>query len=349
MMQERGAALQAVEFRAEPAAGEVVVEVAGCGVCHTDLGYLYDGVPTKHALPLCLGHEISGRVVAAGAGAESWVGRPVIVPAVIPCGQCAACRSGRSVLCAAQLMPGNDFHGGFATHVVVPARGLCPVPLDRLGASGLALADVSVVADAVTTPYQALTQAGVQAGDLVIVNGVGGVGGFCTQIAHALGATVVAIDVRDEKLAALAGHAAALTLNATRLEFRELKGAIQSFAKANGLPDRSQWFIFECSGTRAGQETAFNLLNRGATLGVVGFTSDKVNVRLSNLMAHHARALGNWGCAPELYPPTLELVLQGKLRLAEFVERHPLTDINRVIEAAHAGGLQRRAILVPGI
>jgi len=345
-MVERGAALQAEEFQPQVAAGEIVLEIAGCGVCHTDLGYLYDGVPTKHALPLCLGHEISGRVIGAGAGAESWVGRAVIVPAVIPCGSCAACREGRTALCAAQLMPGNDIHGGFATHVVVPARGLCPVDLDQLARCGLGLADVSVVADAVTTPYQALTQAGVQAGDLVIINGVGGIGGFCTQIAHALGATVVAIDVRDEKLAALAGSCAALTLNAAKLEFRELKSAIQSFAKSRGLPDKSRWFIFECSGTRAGQETAFNLLNRGGTLGVVGFTSEKVNVRLSNLMAFHARALGNWGCPPELYPPALELVLQGRVRLEGFIERHPLAEINRVITAAH-GGVRRRPILVP--
>jgi 6-hydroxycyclohex-1-ene-1-carbonyl-CoA dehydrogenase len=79
----------------------------------------------------------------------------------------------------------------------------------------------------------------------------------------------------------------------------------------------------------------------------VGFTSEKINIRLSNLMAHHARALGNWGCAPELYPPALELVVQGKVRLAEFVEHHPLGDINRVIGAAHSGGLQRRAIMIP--
>jgi 6-hydroxycyclohex-1-ene-1-carbonyl-CoA dehydrogenase len=346
MMMERGAALKAEEFQPAAAAGEVVIEVAGCGVCHTDLGYLYDGVPTKHALPLCLGHEISGRVIGAGAGAESWVGRAVIVPAVIPCGACPACRSGRTALCSAQLMPGNDIHGGFATHVVVPARGLCPVDLDQLARRGLGLADVSVVADAVTTPYQALTQAGVQAGDLVIVNGVGGIGGFCTQIAHALGATVVGIDVRDEKLEAVAGSSVALALNAAKMEFRELKSAIQAFAKSHGLPDKSQWIIFECSGTRAGQETAFNLLNRGGTLGVVGFTSEKVNVRLSNLMAFHARALGNWGCPPELYPPALDLVLQGRVQLEGFIERHPLAEINRVITDAH-GGVRRRPILVP--
>ena len=76
-----------------PAAGEVVVQVAGCGVCHTDLGYFYDGVRLNHPLPLALGHEVAGRVVAAGDGAEGWIGRAVIVPAVIPCGECEPCRA----------------------------------------------------------------------------------------------------------------------------------------------------------------------------------------------------------------------------------------------------------------
>jgi 6-hydroxycyclohex-1-ene-1-carbonyl-CoA dehydrogenase len=244
-------------------------------------------------------------------------------------------------------MPGNDIHGGFATHVVVPAHGLCPVELDRLTPRGLGLADVAVVADAVTTPYQAVIQAGVGAGDLVVVNGVGGVGGYCAQIARALGATVVAIDVSDERLQALAGDPAALTLNASHTAFRDLRSAIQRFAREHDLPDKSEWFIFECSGTRVGQETAFNLLNRGATLGVVGFTAEKTTIRLSNLMANHARALGNWGCPPDLYPQALDLVLQGRVRLDGFIERHPLSEINDVLEAAHQGKLTRRAILVP--
>ncbi len=199
-MTSPGAPLAAVEFAPAAGPGEVVVQVAGCGVCHTDLGYYYGGVSTNHPLPLCLGHEISGRVIAAGSGAESWIGATVIVPAVIPCGTCSACRRGKSTICANQKMPGNDIHGGFATHVVVPARGLCRVDTVELAKAGLELADVAVVADAVTTPYQAVTQAGVGPGDLVIVNGVGGVGGYCAQIARAFGATIVAIDVSDEKL-----------------------------------------------------------------------------------------------------------------------------------------------------
>jgi 6-hydroxycyclohex-1-ene-1-carbonyl-CoA dehydrogenase len=127
---------------------------------------------------------------------------------------------------------------------------------------------------------------------------------------------------------------------------RELKERIQSFAQENGLR-QSEWIIFECSGTRAGQETAFSLINRGATLAVVGFTRDKVEIRLSNLMAFHARAIGNWGCPPELYPKALDLVLNGQIKVAPFVEKHPLEEINQVFEAVHRGALKRRAVLVP--
>jgi 6-hydroxycyclohex-1-ene-1-carbonyl-CoA dehydrogenase len=329
-----------------PSAGEVVVEVAGCGVCHTDLGYFYDGVRLNHELPLTLGHEISGRVVAAGAGAEAWQGKAVIIPAVIPCGVCELCTSGHGTICRKQQMPGNDIQGGFATHIRVPARGLCLVDEQRLKGAGLQLADVSVVADAVTTPYQAAVQAGVGPGDLAIVVGIGGVGGHAAQIAHALGATVVALDVDQAKLDNMANYGAGLTVNVRQVQGRDLKKAIQDFVKEKGLPGTG-WKIFECSGTAAGQETAYGLLTYGATLSVVGFTMDKVELRLSNLMAFHARALGNWGCLTELYPQALDLVLEKKIALAPFIERHPLAEINEVFAAAHAHKLTRRAILVP--
>ena len=347
MMTGAGKPLVPMEFDiGAPGPDEVLVEIAGCGVCHTDLGYYYDGVRTKHALPLTLGHEISGHVIETGKDALAYAGRAVIIPAVIPCGHCDACRRGKMTICPNQMMPGNDIHGGFATHIIVPARGLCVVDEHRLAAAGIDLADLSVIADAVTTPYQAVLQAGVTKGDLVVVNGVGGVGGYAVQIAAALGGIVVAIDVNAEKLAAIAGQGAALTLNAKQMTARDIKAAVQAFAKERGLR-QSEWIIFECSGSRAGQETAFSLINHGATLAVVGFTMDKVEIRLSNLMAYHARAIGNWGCPPELYPEALELVMDGRVKVAEFVEKHPLSEINQVFEAAHAGALKRRAVLVP--
>ena len=333
-------------FDAAAGPGEVVVAIAGCGVCHTDLGYFYDGVRTNHALPLALGHEVSGRVVAAGAGAEAWLNRAVIVPAVLPCGECDLCRRGLATICRAQKMPGNDIQGGFASHIVVPARGLCPVDEARLARAGLTLAQVSIVADALTTPYQAVKRAGVVPGSLAVVVGAGGVGGYCVQVAHAFGATVVAVDVDDAKLAAIAEHGAALALNARSLDAKALKARIAAFAKERGLR-ATEWFVFECSGTAAGQLTAFSLLVHGATLSVVGFTMDKVEIRLSNLMAFDARAIGNWGCPPEAYPAALDLVLDGKVQIAPFVETHPLADINGVFAAVHHREIRKRAVLVP--
>ena len=106
--------------------GDVLVEIAGCGVCHTDLGYFYDGVPTVNPAPLTLGHEIAGIVVD---GPAEWIGREVIVPAVMPCGECPICAAGRGNRCLAQKMPGNSvgIYGGFSSHIVVPYRDLCVV------------------------------------------------------------------------------------------------------------------------------------------------------------------------------------------------------------------------------
>jgi 6-hydroxycyclohex-1-ene-1-carbonyl-CoA dehydrogenase len=340
------APLERATFAAEPGPGEVVVAIAGCGVCHTDLGYYYDGVRTNHPLPLALGHEISGRVVAAGTGAEGWQGKAVIVPAVLPCGECDLCRRGLAPICRGQKMPGNDIQGGFASHIVVPGRGLCEVDEARLAKAGLTLADVSIVADALTTPYQAVRRAGVKPGSLAIVVGAGGVGGYCVQVARAFGAKVVAIDVDEEKLESISHHGAALTLDARTLDGKAMKAAIGAFAKQNGLPS-TEWFIFECSGTAPGQLTAYGLLVHGATLSIVGFTMDKVEVRLSNLMAFDARAIGNWGCPPEYYPAALDLVLDGKVAIKPFVETHPLDDINRIFEAVHHRDIKRRVVLTP--
>lgn len=346
LMTAPGAPLVRSTFQATPGVGEVVVAIAGCGVCHTDLGYYYDGVRTNQPLPLALGHEISGVVVEAGDGAEGWLGKSVIIPAVLPCGECDLCKRGLTTICRAQKMPGNDIQGGFASHIVVPGRGLCEVDLARLASAGLELSQVSIVADALTTPYQAVRRAGVVPGSLAIVIGAGGVGGYCVQVARAFGATVVAIDIDDAKLAAIKEHGAALTLNSRQLDGKAIKAAVNDFAKANGLR-RTEWFIFECSGSAPGQLTAYGLLVHGATLSVVGFTMDKVEVRLSNLMAFDARALGNWGCPPEQYPAALDLVLDGKVQIAPFVEKRPLDQINEIFAAVHHHEIRPRVVLVP--
>jgi 6-hydroxycyclohex-1-ene-1-carbonyl-CoA dehydrogenase len=334
----------------EPARGEVVVEVAACGVCHTDLSFYYDGVPTRRPFPLTLGHEISGRVVAAGADAESWRGHQVIVPSIIPCGTCAACAAGRGQICPAQIFPGSSVHGGFGSHIVVPARGLCGVPdlADRSrNVAGLDLEALAVVADAVSTPYQAIVRSGVTPGDLAVWVGAGGLGGFGVQISAAIGAVAVAVDVDDERLSQLTTRGAALTMNATNADGRVLRTALRQFAETRGIPTwRTK--IFETSGQPAGQALAYALLGHGSTLSVVGYTPRAIELRLSNLMAFDAIAQGNWGCLPEHYPAVVSLAMSGRIAIEPFIERRPMSGINEAFADVQRGGVRRRIVLISG-
>ncbi len=320
-----------------PGPGEVLLRVRACGLCHTDVGFLYGGVRPNAPLPLTLGHEIVGDAVAAGPGAEDLVGRTFIVPAVMPCGECDLCRRGRGNVCRRQKMPGNDLDGGFASHVVVPGRFLCPVP------DGTAdVEDLAIVADAVSTAYQAVLRAGTSPGSMVVVVGAGGVGTFGVQVAKALGAHVAAIDVDPERLSAL-GRFADLTLDAKQLDAKAIRAAIAGYEKEHGLPPYGR-IVIECSGTAAGQETAYSLLHHAGTLAVVGFTLDKISIRLSNLMAFDAAAFGNWGCLPEHYPAILRLIADGKLELEPFLERQPMSRLNDLLRAHHHA---RRPVLIP--
>jgi 6-hydroxycyclohex-1-ene-1-carbonyl-CoA dehydrogenase len=329
---------------AGPGPGQALVQVAGCGVCHTDLGFLEGSAPVRHPLPLVLGHEIAGRVVAEGEGVRGLLGRDVIVPAVIPCGNCDACARGRGDICRKQVFPGNDDHGGFATHVAVPAGGLCPVPQ---GLSREELARLSVVADAVSTAYAAVKKSGLRSGELALVVGAGGVGGFTVQICAALGARVIAIDVDPARLARLEPFGAHWTVDARQHPGKALREAVRGLVKEHRLP-QAEWRIFETSGSAAGQEAAFGLLTFGATLGVVGFHAGEVKLRLSNLMAFAARAEGTWGCAPALFPEVLDLVLSRRVAVDPFVEMHPLSEINAVFVRLREHQIAKRPVLLPG-
>jgi 6-hydroxycyclohex-1-ene-1-carbonyl-CoA dehydrogenase len=239
-------------------------------------------------------------------------------------------------------MPGNDMDGGFAEYVTVPARGLCVVD-ER---DGYALADLSVIADAVSTPYQGVLRSGLVPGDLAIVVGVGGVGTYAVQIAAALGARVVAIDVDDGRLERIASHGAGLTINSATTDFKALKKQVQGQAQAWGCPAHG-WKIFECSGHPEGQQTAWGCLTYAATLVVIGFTLARTEVRISNLMAFDATVQGTWGCLPELYPAALALVISGRITLKPFIERHPMSRGAEILQQVADHALMRRAILEP--
>lgn len=321
--------------------GEALVKVAGCGVCHTDLSFWHYGVQTKHALPLTLGHEISGTVVA---GDKNWLSKAVIIPAVLPCGECVLCKKGRSNICRNQLMPGNDFHGGFASHIKVPSRFLCEVPDALL--KKYPLEQLAVIADAISTPYQVVKKSELEPGDLAIVIGVGGVGIYGALLAKIFGAKVLALDINDEKLATAKDNGVDATLNIKGLDIKAVKEKVKEIAKEIKAP-KFGWKIFEISGTKAGQDLAFNLITFTSTLSIVGFTMDKVEARLSNLMAFDAKLIGTWGCRAELYPEVLDLIAAGKLKISQFVQTFPMSKINEVFKNTLEHKYSKRSVLVP--
>ncbi len=325
-------------------AGEALVEIAGCGVCHTDLGYFYDGVPTVTKPPLTLGHEISGRVVAGDA---AWVGKEVIVPAVMPCNNCAICAAGRGNRCLAQKMPGNSMgvYGGFSSHIVVPSRDLCHIK-DR---GEVPLAHLAVVADAVTSPYQAAKRADVKPGDLTIVVGVtGGLGVYAAQTCSALGAKeVVGIARNPKKLERSLKYGVTHTISSEGKSARDVKEALKAYCKEKGLPSGFGWKIFEWTGTGAGQEIALELLSFIGVLVICGFGMQKNEYSLSRLMAFDADIKGSWGCLPKYYPEVLKMVLAKKIQIEPFIETRPMSQIQQAFEDAHKGLLEKRIVLTP--
>ncbi|HEX7156232.1 MAG TPA: 6-hydroxycyclohex-1-ene-1-carbonyl-CoA dehydrogenase [Burkholderiaceae bacterium] len=332
--------------------GEAVVRIAGCGVCHTDLSYFYMGVPTVQKPPLSLGHEVSGVVIGGASGladdlANDLVGREVIVPAVIPCGECELCRGGRGNRCLSQKMPGNSMgiYGGFSSHIVADSRFLCVVP--ARGATPLE--HLAVIADAVTTPYQAALRADLKPGDRVIVIGAaGGVGSFMTQTAKAMGAAaVIGIDINEDRLRAMTGYGADFVINPRERSAKDVRESIKGFCKQRGLPANTGWKIFEVSGTKAGQELALALLSFTGKLIVVGYGTAETSYMLSKLMAFDAEIIGTWGCPPERYADVLAMCLDGRIQIAPFVETRPMSRIVETFEQAHHGALGRRVVLTP--
>jgi len=108
-----------------------------------------------------------------------------------------------------------------------------------------------------------------------------------------------------------------------------------------------RWKVFETSGTGAGQTAAFSLLSFAGTVAIVGFTMEKVTVRLSNAMAFDADLFGNWGCKPEYYPAVVEKVLNEEINVLDNIEEHPLDEMNEIVPQALAHKLEKRVIFTP--
>jgi alcohol dehydrogenase, propanol-preferring len=181
----------------EPGTEQVLVRIEASGLCHTDIHAARGEWPVRPSLPFIPGHEGVGIVERLGSGNAHGVavGDRVAIPWLgYACGDCRYCNSGRETLCHDQLNTGYSINGGFAEYAVGYARHVVKVPegIDPIDAAPLTCAGV--------TTYKAVKSSGARSSDLVAVFGAGGLGHLAIQYARITGASVVAVDINEERL-----------------------------------------------------------------------------------------------------------------------------------------------------
>lgn len=316
----------------EPEAGEVLVKVHACGVCHSDLHLAmgeWEQLKPITKLPLVLGHEIAGVIAAVGDGVNSFkVGERVGVPWLyFTCGECDFCRAGQETLCAKQKVTGCMVDGGFAEYLKAKASHTAKLP------DNLSFAEAAPLLCAGLTVYKAMRVAAAQAGQRLAVFGIGGLGHLAVQLGKALGLEVGAVDVSEEKLQLARECGADWTVNVS-------EGIPHKQIKAHG---GGAHIALVTSGSKAAYETALRSLRRGGTLAVVGMTPEPISVSTVALVSGEykivASAVGTRADIREV----LRLASEGKLRC--HIETRPLADVNQVLDAMKDGKLTGRVVL----
>lgn len=202
----------------EPAIGDgdVLLRVRANGLCATDLKIAEGLVPTV-ALPHIPGHEVAGEVVAVGAAVPGLQpGDHITVYPTESCGFCDYCRRGRENCCSAAPRTGFELNGGFAEYMRVSGRNAVKI------APSVPWAAAAIIPDAIASVYHALTaRAQVQAGETVLIVGIGGLGIHAIQIAHLLGARVIAADIAWDKLSGAAEFGPAALINSRQQDLPE--------------------------------------------------------------------------------------------------------------------------------
>jgi D-arabinose 1-dehydrogenase-like Zn-dependent alcohol dehydrogenase len=313
----------------DPGPRGAVVKVEFEGICRTDW-HVWQGdwswIGLAPALPVTMGHEFSGSVVAVGPEVTTIkVGDRVAVPFHEACGRCSYCRSGRTNLCDALEFVGISHDGGYAEYVNVLNADLNCVPLP----DAVSFDSAAALGCRFMTAWHALQhQAGLRGGEWLAVHGVGGIGLSAVQIGTALGAGVIAVDIDDRKLAAAREQGAAATVNARQVDVVEaVKEATAGGAHValGGL------------GTASLVNAALMSLRKGGRLVQVGLTSKEeqgiVGIPLDELIEAELTIVGSVGNPHIHLPALLRLVGEGRLDPAALVtERIPLESAQGVLE-----------------
>ena len=359
VVRDRGGPFVVEELRdPEPRTGEILVRIAACGVCHTDL-HIHDG-SVPFPFPCVLGHEISGTVVETGDGVDSLeAGDRVAGAFIMPCGACAMCAASRPELCepffANNRLNGTLYDGetrlfardgspvwmysmgGLSELAVMPVRAAARLP------AALDLAESAIFGCALLTAYGAAYHVGrVERGETVVVLGAGGVGTSLVQLARALGAgSVIAVDVAPDKLEV------ARSLGATGIVDGSSGDAV---AAVREMTDgRGADIVFEAIGRPETFRQATEMAADGGRCVMVGIApaGRTAEVEITRLVRRKLQILGSFGGRPPADLSVLmQMVVDGQLRLDGAISRRfSLEQAGEAYELLAQGGIQGRAIV----
>ena len=322
----------------EPGPGEVLVRVAFCGICHSDLSLINGTFPAQRPV-VTQGHEASGTIAKLGPDVTGWSeGDRVVLAAGRPCLECPNCRRGEMSDCLRIQLMAFAYDGAWAEYTVALAAGLTRVP------DNVPLEQAAILADAVSTPFGAVVRTGkVTVGESVGVWGVGGIGTHVVQLARLVGAApVIAIDinpvVRDRALELGADHAFDSRDPDLRAKLAEVTGG------------RLLDVAFDAVGLKVTFEQALDCLTVGGRLVGVGMSDQSPTVGPTSMFGlTQKQVLGHLGYQNVDIETLARLVSLGRLDLSRSISRIiPLADIRDGIDALeHADGNPIRILVQP--
>lgn len=318
----------------EPKPGEVLIKVAACGMCHSDISIMKGFFPAAR-IPLTLGHEASGTIERLGEGVARYqVGDRVVINWLgSPCGDCPSCQGGFDNLCMNVEIVGLDRHGAYAEYITVPLGVVIPLR-DRLP-----LEESSIIADAITTPYHSITSvAQITSNDSVAIIGIGGLGINAVQIAGKLAHQVIAVDMLDWKLESALKLGATDIVNAKTMD---TVSRIRELTDGKGVDT-----VLDFTGASEAISDAFWSIRDGGQIVVTGLSPNSTEIDLISLVRKQVQFKGSYGYHSHEVLEVMKLVQDGSIKLDPIItHRLPLKEINKGFELMRNGETFRTLII----
>jgi L-iditol 2-dehydrogenase len=279
--------------------GQVVIEVYGTGICGTDLHIQHDEFASDP--PVVMGHEVTGRVVEAGEGADAHLGKRVATETYFyTCDSCDACRSGRRNLCLARRSIGSHVNGGFASHVLVPARNLHEVHESVGEHAGALYEPLSCVTQCLCDPPVA------SPGDTALVVGPGAMGILCAQVLRSQGASVTVSGTPADR---------------QRLEIAAALGlvVVEAGDLASVTPEGGFDVVADASGNERGIDAGLRAVRRGGHYVQVGLTGKPIAVDIDLICLHELVVTSGFASTPRSWRRVEKLIADGHVVLDPLV------------------------------